>query len=257
MLYTEEDRRRLLESRHDIGAVDKPMTLTPHANFQLTIVASRDELAQERVALQSAAARVAREHSETDAERAKLAESIAALVRRYTFVRGKIQDALLNVDPDIGVNATEIERRTRLFERTFGLAPSDLERLAQGAIIEFVGTIVEALETEPDLKPLGYAASFAAIHNAAKSDVQEFNRETNEDAQAMNSLRNARAGLDRAAYAHALLVESILVRQNRKDELGQFILSRNAAYSARRAARVPVAEEPGGGDVDAPLPAAP
>jgi hypothetical protein len=121
----------------------------------------------------------------------------------------------------------------------FRLSPSELERLARGAIIEFVGTVVEALETEPDLQPLGYGASFAAIHSAARNDAQEFNRETTEDAQAMNVLRTARAGLDRAAYAHSLLVESILVRQNRKDELGQFILGRNAAYSARRAARVP------------------
>ena len=256
IVYTEEDRRRLLESRHDISAVDKPVTLTPHANFQLAIVASRDELAQERVALQSAAARVAREHSETDAERAKLAESVAALVRRYAFVRGKVQDALLNVDPDVVVNATELERRKRLVDRTFSLSQSDIERLGQGAIIEIVGTVVEALETEPDLKPLGYGTSFMAIHNAAKSDAHEFGRENNEDAQAMTSLRNARAGFDRATNAHTLLVESILVRHNRKDEIGQFILSRNAAYAARRAARVPVTEEPGGDDVDTLLPAA-
>lgn len=253
MYTTEEDRRRLLESRHDIGAVAQPVSLTPHATFQLAVVASRDELAQERVALQSATARVAREHSETDAERAKLAESIAALVRRYAFVRGKVQDVLLNVDPDVVVNATELERRKRLVDRTFNLSQSDVERLSQGAIIEFVGTVIDALNTEPDLQALGYGASFAAIHQAAKSDAQEFGRETTEDAQAMSLLRAARDGFDRAAYAHTLLVESILVRHNRKEELGQFILSRNAAYAARRAARVPVTEEPGIDDVDAPV----
>lgn len=251
-MYPEEDRRRLLESRHDIGAVEKPVTVTPNATFQLAIVASRDELAQGRAALQSAAARVDREHSETDAERAKLSESVAALVRRYTFVRAKVQDALLNVDPDVVVAATEIERRKRLVDRTFRLSQSEVERLAQGAIIEFIGTVVEALDSEPDLKPLGYGSSFGAVHHAAKSDAQEFTRETSEDAQAMTSLRIAREALDRAAYAHTLLVESILVRQNRKDEIGQFILSRNAAYAARRAARVPVIEEPGADDVDAP-----
>jgi hypothetical protein len=254
-MLTEEDRRRLLESRHDIAAVEKPVTLSPHANFQMAIVASRDELAQERIALQSAVGLVAREHSETDAERAKLTESITALVRRYAFVRGKVQDVLLNVDPDAAINATELERRKRLVDRTFSLSQSDLDRLAQGAIIEFVGGVVEALDAEPDLKPLGYGPSFAAIHSAAKSDAQEFGRETTEDAQAMTSLRASRETFDRAAYAHLLLVESILVRHDRKEELGQFILSRNAAYAARRAARVPVSEEPGGADVDAPTPA--
>lgn len=252
-MYTEEDRRRLLESRHDISAVARPVTLTPHATFQMAIVASRDELAQERNALESAAGRVSRERGETDTERAKLADSVAALVRRYAFVRGKVQDALLNVDPDIVINATEIERRKRLVERTFRLSQSDLERLAQGAIIEYVGTVVEALGTEPDLVPLGYATSFGAVHQSAKSDAHEFSRETNEDAQAQIALRGARDTFDRAAYAHTLLVESILVRHNRKDELGQFILSRNAAYAARRAARVPIDEEPGSNDVDAPV----
>lgn len=253
-MYTEEDRRRLLESRHDISAVASPVTLTPNATYQMAIVASRDELAQERVSLQSAAGRVVRERGETDTERAKLADSIAALVRRYAFVRGKVQDALLNVDPDVAINATEIERRKRLVDRTFRLSQSDLERLSQGDIIEFVGTVVEALGAEPDLVPLGYAASFGAVHQSAKSDAQEFSRETKEDAQAVTLLRAARDAFDRAAYAHTLLVESILVRHNRKEELGQFILSRNAAYAARRAARVPLSEEPGGGDVDAPLP---
>lgn len=256
-MLTEEDRRRLLESRHDIAAVEKPVTLTPNATLQSAVVASRDELSQERVALESAIARVAREHGETDAERAKVAESVAALVRRYGFIRGKIQDALLNVDPDAAVSATELERRKKLIDRTFRLSPSDLDRLAQGAIIEFASVVVEALETEPDLKPFGYGASLATIQQAAKNDVQEFGRETSEDAAAMNALRIARDAFDRAAYAHTLLVESILVRHNRKEELGQFILSRDAAYTARRAARVPVIEEPGGGDVEAPPPASP
>jgi hypothetical protein len=249
-MYTEEDRRRLLESRHDIGAVARPVVLTPHAHFQMAIVASRDELAQERNALQDAAGRVLRERGETDTERAKLADSIAALVRRYAFVRGKVQDALLNVDPDVVINATEIERRRRLVERTFRLAQSDLERLAQNAIIEYIGTVVQALETEPDLIPLGYGPSFAAVHQSAKSDAQELSRESNEDAQAQSALRGVRDTFDRAAYAHALLVESILVRQNRRDELGQFILSRNAAYSE---ARAPIDDEPGSKDIDAPL----
>ena len=61
--------------------------------------------------------------------------------------------------------------------------------------------------------------------------------------------------MDRAAEAHALLVKSILTRAGRKEELGRYILAADPAYAARRAARAPIGEEPGIGEVDAETPA--
>lgn len=252
-MYTDEDRRRLLESRHDISACDSPATVSPHPDFQSAVVASRDELALARAALQSAAAHSARERTETDTERARLEQAVSAAVRRYGFVRAKVQDALLNIDPDAPLPASEIERRQRLFGRVFRAAPSDLERMGQGSVIELASGVADALEKEPDLAPLGLAPGLAAAVAAARTAAKELNRESNEDAQAMTALRAARELFDRASTAHALLVESILVRAGRKEDLGRLVLAREPAYAARRAARVPVTEEPGANEIEAPV----
>lgn len=253
-MYTDEDRRRLLESRHDISACEKPALLSPNAAFQSAVLVSRDELASARAGLQSAAALVSRERSETDIERARLEEAVRGAARRYGFVRAKVQDALLNVDPDMPLPASEMERRQRLFGRVFRAAPSDLDRMGQGSIIELVGGVADALGKEPDLAPLGLAEGLAIAHAAAREAAKELHRETDEDSQAMIGLRAARDAFDHAASAHALLVESLLVRSGRKDEMGRFVLARDAAYAARRAARVPVSEEPGASEIENPAP---
>jgi hypothetical protein len=255
-MYTDEDRRRLLESRHDIGAAEKSALLSADTKMQTAVDASRDALGAARAALHSAAAVSDRERSETDAERAKLEQAIASLVRRYGFVRGKIHDTLLNVDPDAPLPAAELERRQKLVTRVFRAAQSDLERMGQGSIIELVGSAVDALEKEPDLAPLGFQTPLSASLDAAKSAAKELKRETGEDAQAMTALRAARDGFDRAQRAHALLVESILVRESREEELGRFVLAKDPAYAARRAARAPIGDEPGANeDSAAPPPA--
>ncbi|MRG91828.1 hypothetical protein [Polyangium spumosum] len=251
-MYTDEDRRRLLESRHDISACDNPALLTPKPTFQSAVLESRDELASARVGIQSATGLVSRERTETDTERARLEEAVLACVRRYAFVRGKVQDVLLNVDPDMPLPASERERRQRLFDRVFGTTPSDLGRMSQGNIVEVAGGVADALAKEPDLAQLGLAEGLAIAHAAARDAAKELNREADEDTQAMLGLRAARDAFDRAASAHALFVESLLARSGRKDEIGQFVLARDAAYAARRAARVPVSEEPGANEIDEP-----
>lgn len=248
-MYTEEDRRRLLESRHDLGAIADSAALTDNKAMQAAAIASRDELAVSREALRLAAAAVDREHGETDTERLKLSTMLTLLTRRYGFVRSKVQDVLLNVDPDANLAATEIERRQRLVNRVFGVATSELERLGQGALIERLGSVIEALTTDPDLTPLNHAESLGTAYKAAQEAAQSLNRETDEDADAMKALRVAREALDRSASAHSQLLESILVRQKREAELGRFVLAREAAYAARRAAHTPISEEPGAGDV--------
>jgi hypothetical protein len=144
-MYTEEDRRRLLESRHDLGALADPGALTDNTIMAAAAVASGAELAANREAVRVAAADIEREHGETD--------------------------------------------------------------------------------SEP-----------AASHTLS--------RETDKHADAMKALSAAREAFDRSALAHAHLMESILVRQKREAELGRYVLVREAAYAARRAAHAPVSGEP-------------
>lgn len=242
-MYAEEDQRRLHESRHDIDAAKTPADLTGNSKMQAALVVSTAELSTARTALESAASSVEHERNETDTERARMDQSLAALVRRYGFIRGKVQDVLLNMDPEVAIATEEIERRNKLFGRVFRHAPSDLNREAQGTIVEFVAGVAKALQDEPDLAGLGFAVSLNTVLDAAKAALKELGRETNEDAQAMTALRGARTAFDNAALAHELLVESILVRGNRRDDVGQYVLRRDAAYAARRAVRVPVNQE--------------
>lgn len=255
-MYTDEDRRRLLESRHDLAALENPTTLTDDPDHKQALVASRAELLARRDALRSAASLVSKEKSETDVERAGLQGAVTALLGKYRFVRGKVEDALLNVDPDSAPPPAEMLRRTRLFDRVFRHTLSDLVRSSQRSVVEMLGGVAEALAGEKDLAPLGYAAPFAAAHAAAEAVAAELDRETGEDTAAMTALRAAREELDRASHANALLVESVLVRASREAELGRFVLAQDAAYAARRAARVPIQQEEGAGAIDTEPPPA-
>jgi len=116
--------------------------------------------------------------------------------------------------------------------------------------------VVVALNDEELLKPLGYGAALAEAHAAAESAGYALDRELADDSGAMKEVRKARAAFDRAAKAHALQVQSLLVRAERESELGRFVLAKDAAYAARRAAGAPLSEEPGVAEVDAEAPAA-
>jgi len=256
-MLTEEDRRRLYETRHDISALASPAGLTGQAAMQGAAALSRDDLVAARAVLRAAAASAVREKSETDVERVSLQQAIDAAIRRYGYIRGKVQDALLNVDPTVTVAPEEMERRHRLFGRVFRAVQSDLERLGHGLVIEMIGSAARSLSDEPDLAPLGYAASLAGVQADAEAAASNLNRENDEDVAAMTALRDARGAVDRVAEAHALLVRSILTREGRKDEIGRFVLAADPAYAARRAARAPIDAEPGIGAVDAEAAASP
>ncbi|MEL6182109.1 MAG: hypothetical protein AAFS10_24320, partial [Myxococcota bacterium] len=50
--------------------------------------------------------------------------------------------------------------------------------------------------------------------------------------------------------AHRALVESIVIREAREVELGQFILAQDPSYRARRQSGASISEEDGAGRVD-------
>ncbi len=247
---SEEDRRRLLESRHDVDAMHDINHVILEPITQQLLDFSRASLAARRDELLSCVLAATRERSETDAERAKLQTAVADGVRRYIYVRGKIQDALLNISPDQVVSPTEINRRRRLLERYFRLSGSELERGSAAWVLETIGSLVGALKTEPDFAPLGLDGMLNTSYTAGTQAAKDLNREVDEDSVAMYNLRTMRVNFDRANRAHALLVESALTREGKLEYLGRYILAKDPAYSARRAAREPLDKEPGAGDVD-------
>lgn len=246
---SEEDRRRLLEGRHDIHAMDDIHQVIAEPMSQQMLAFSKDALGAKREELLACVQTASRERSETDAERAKLQVAVADYARRYVYVRAKVQDALLNIPPDVELDPSEIDRRRKLFERYFRQTGSEIERGSVSWALETIGGIVQGLKTEPDLAPLGLDGVLSASHAAGLQAARDLNREVDEDSTAMQNLRAAREQFDRANKAHALLVESALVREGKGEMLGRYVLAKDAAYSARRAARAPLEKEPGAGEV--------
>ena len=76
-------------------------------------------------------------------------------------------------------------------------------------------------------------------------------------AVAMDALRQSRDSFDRSAGTHLRQVETALYQQDRHDEIGRFILTRDPAYQARRQASSPLSEEPGIEEVDSEIDAPP
>ena len=246
---SEEDQRRLLESRHDLNALDDIHQVILEPLTQQLLDFSKSSLSARREELLACVQGAARERSETDTERARLQNSVADCVRRYMYVRSKVQDALLNISPDIQVESAEIDRRRKLIERYFRQNGSELERGSVSWALETIGTVVQALNTEPDFTPLALGSTLGISHAAALQAAKDLNREVDEDSMAISNLRTARENFDRAGKAHALLLESALVREGKADKLGRYVLAKDAAYSARRAAREPLDKEPGAGNV--------
>ncbi len=248
---TDEDLRRLLESRHDLTASKKPEVMTVDSSLKAAVTTFRKDLEAARHQLTAAVAAVSREKTETEAERIQVHKCLASAVARYGFIRGKVGDALLNTDPDEQIDPKEIERRQKLYDRVFGIMPSDLDRLSQKAGIEKLESVTQSLSGEPDLKPLGYAGALSKTLTAAVSAIGKLNREIDEDSAAMVALRAAREQFDRNHASYALLVQAVLVREKRESEIGRYVLARDPTYAARRAARAPMEQEPGADEIEA------
>ncbi|MBK9258256.1 MAG: hypothetical protein IPM54_00285 [Polyangiaceae bacterium] len=214
-MIANEDRQRLLESRHDIGAAVNPATITSDATYQAAIGTSRDKLAARRAELLDKAAAQGREKTETDAERAGLAAACDEALRWYEYIRNRAEARLLQPAPNVKVDAHEMARRRKLFDRVFSLNPSDFARVSTGVAIETWGAVAEALAKEPDLQPLHLADDMSKAHAAAVNAAQALNREVDEDAAATNTLRAARVAFDKAARA-ARIIEGCSSTKARK-----------------------------------------
>jgi len=243
MIYN-EDRQRLHEGRHDTDAAKDPVVITGNPAYQAAVAQSRGTLASCRTALFDAATKASREKGETDTERMNLRNAIAECIAWYGYIRDQASNALLKPSPKNPVSAPEIDRRRKLLDRVFPSAPSELSDIAAGSAIEIFAGIAKAVAGEPDLKPLGFADDMTKAHEKAAGARANLDREANEDSEATQALRDARAAFDRASSAHALMVAGVLKHEGKDADIGRYVLAKNPAYAARRTAGVPIGEEP-------------
>ena len=239
-----EDLRRAVEAAHDVNACEDVAALTPHVQEQDALLFSRAELAAARELLHNAAAHRDKELNETDVYRVQIAGKRETLAAHYSRAAHTAAGLLID-DPEAPMSAGERKRRQRLIKDIFIFTRNGLrDRTPDALFVQFEAWLL-ACEQDPDLKPLKLTRAIKPHITQLGALAEGHQQEQREDRDATADLNEAREGLDAAHSAHVLLVESVLVRGRRSDQLGRFVLARDAAYAARRRAKKPLTDEPG------------
>jgi hypothetical protein len=245
----EEDVRRAVESAHDVEAIGDVKALTPHAQEQELLLFSLAELADAREGFMSAAAHNAEELRETDVIRVEILGKRDALYAHYGRAQHIASGLLVDADPDAPMSDAERERRERLISSVFTLNRASFRDGAADRLHSQLSALLLACEQNPELGALKLTRVIKPHIVKLGALLTDHQREQREDRQATASLNAARDVLDTAHRAHALAVESVLVRGGKRADLGRYLLARDASYLARRAAKKPINEEPGAPDV--------
>jgi hypothetical protein len=217
------------------------------------LVELRDKLAQKRAAKVTALSDLNQEKGETDIESARYNRARLVMLGRYEHDRKDVEGALLNPDPDEGISSEELHRRIKLFDRHFTLTKSDLEKYGVDTLVDTISPIVKALATDADLAALDLAEAATRDYEALKGAKKDLQREKDEDIDAMKVVKKSRVGLGRQHRSFSLFVESLLVAQDRENDLGRYIKAYEPAYAARRKAGVSIDREPEAAAVNAEL----
>lgn len=255
--WASEDVQRVVEGSHDAAAVSSAEAFGGDSAWSEAVARSREELEASVEALRAAMAANVRESEETRALSAQLAKLQRKAAAQYRYVIQQVTAQWVAFDPDDPeADAEAAAAREVTAQRVFTYRPSDLLKLSALSLAEALDAAAEAMRADEGLSALGLDARLAAMVGEVRALAQSTKRERDEDKAATEALNAARAAFDTAARAHRLLVESILVRLGRAEELGRFVLAQDPRYRGRRAAGVPVQDELERLDV-APLPDAP
>ncbi len=248
---TEQDNKRLLESRYDLRAVSDSAKLTPSAAAQAHVQESAQTLAVSRETLRQAMLTVSRENNETDQARLAAYEIIEEAVVYYEYVRNEAHNRLFNLPSSVRKKLTDAQMQTR--ERTFqqylGTAPGDVRAEAPARQLNALTQIADGLAKDELLSAFQLHGELSALIAQSDEANATLDRERAEDSQAVAALVAARAQFEIAASAHTKLIDSILTAQNRLSEWGRFTKAQDPAYAARRRAQTPIADEPDADDL--------
>ncbi|MEZ4437179.1 MAG: hypothetical protein R3F65_32705 [bacterium] len=251
MSLGEEDGRRLLESHADIRAAKDPPAITDAPTLQSAVAYTAERLADARAALVIAIRENTRELGET-ADARGAGQKAAALGRNtWRYVRGRIEQHLLNPPPTDLPDPEELARREKLLARIAPQRTSDLGRMSPERVVEHLQALRAALDEEAvqrELHPMGIqplAESLDRAIDGLMTALGALAREIDEDREATRALTDTRATLDQASTQHAMMIEVALRDAGRVDRIGRFVKGRDAAYRARRRAGRAVADEPG------------
>lgn len=245
-----QDVARLLEGRADVASSVQLIALLDVNDplqrcYAEALALTSARLSAHRLTLRAAAVHNSGEVTQTGDATVALQDALRDVTSRYRHLRGVIENDYLNPDPDLGVSAAELEQRRKVFERAFAIAPATFERMSNADVLERSGFVIDLLTQQPQLVSATHAARYKAAHEAAAQALADWSRERKEDLDATAALNAARASFDSQATGHRLTVEAALWQLGRAGDIGQFIKAREPGYASRRAAGLPIVEEPG------------
>lgn len=248
---TEQDNKRLLESRYDLRAVSDPAQLTPREAAQKHVAESAQTLAEQREVLRQAMLTLSRENNETDQARLAAYEAIEDAVVYYDYMRNEAHNRLFNLPASVRKKLTDAQMKTResTFQQFLSTAPGDIRIKAPARQLNALTQISEGVAANALLSAFQLHGELASLVADAETANATLDRERTEDSQAIADLMAARAQFDIAASAHAKLIESVLTAQSRLSEWGRFTKNQDPAYASRRRAQTPIADEPDAPDL--------
>jgi hypothetical protein len=245
----EEDRRRLIESRRDLDRTEAVERLTTHEDYQRALSASHGELGAARASLVEAARAAAREAVETQEANVALLALRRQVEESYGYLRKVVEGALLRHNPRRPRAEAEVTQRQRLFGRVFGDTQSALQGRSHDQLLERAVEVQHSLESEALLAALRdedgelLSAYMSKEVEGLGAALRTWQREVGEEREAFVALRAARAALEVSLSSHAEQVTSVLRRQGRLAEQGQFLVAHDPAWQARRRAGAPIEDE--------------
>lgn len=243
-----EDVRRLIEARHDLD-VDLAL-IHPEPAMQGALLHMRSRMAASADAVRTCARAVLKEDGEGRAAREKQLAASKVAEDEWRYYRGKVSDHLLN--PPRAVRATltpkQMQDRQAALVRVFPHNTTDFSRLTPGSKLEALRATIEAVADEP-LVGDAWAAEVRAQLTPAADALDVANKGVTKEARdslaAFEKLDLERAHFDRRQSAYVTQVEAALKDTDHQDHIGRYILARDPAYRARRAAGQSIREEKG------------
>lgn len=243
-----EDVRRLIEARHDLD-VDVAL-INPDPAMQGALLHMRGRMAVSADTVRTCARAVLKEDGEGRGAREKQLAASKAAEDEWRYYRGKVADHLLN--PPRAVRATltptQLEARHAALLRTFPHNTTDFSRLTPAAKLEALRATIEAVGDEPLVRDAWAAevrAQLTPVAEALDLANKAVTKENRDGQAAFEDLDLARADFDRRQSAYVTQVEAALKDTDHLDNIGRYILARDPAYRARRAAGQPIREEKG------------
>lgn len=231
-MLTKQDLRRLIESTHDLNKTKNASRLTSLPEQVQALAESHKQLSDARARFIQTYKTFRKEVTETNATRARMYASRESLLQQYTYTREQAQHAFFTIHPKKPLDQEEAERRQSLFHAAFGQTRSTLDRSSEDKLQTSMEATVEQIRNENLLNQTLRDELLQEYQTFAK-DKAAIDAERDDDKEANQALQKERAALDRFSEAHSLLVQSILVREQKKESQGQFIKRLDPSYQAR------------------------